>query len=122
MFKKAYTVRRHGKQTANGGYAGAPYSDIPMMLNIQPLSPDEMQALPEGDRTVRRVKSFGSGRMAPADEFDGVPGDRLFYQGLWHECVSSATWDHTPLGHYRSEFVLLPPHEQEEPPEGGAGP
>ena len=127
LFKKPYTVRQHKAQTVVNGYASAPYADTVMRLNVQPLSSDELLALPDGERTVKRVKSFGPDRLTAADEFDGIPGDRLFYNGRWWECTSSVMWDHTILAHYRSDFVILPQREQTdaptlEPPNGGASP
>ena len=100
------------------GYPSAPYTDGTALLNVQPLSSNDLQALPEGERTVKRVKAYGSERLASADEYLGIPGDRLYYHGLWYECKSSVMWDHTLLSHYESEFVLLPESEQEDPPEG----
>lgn len=125
LFKKPYTIRRHTEQTIVNGYASAPYSDFITRLNVQPLTPDELAALPEGDRTVMRKKSYGPDKLISADEFEGVPGDRLFYNGHWYECKSSVMWDHTILSHYRSDFVVLPQCDQmppPEPPNGGADP
>ena len=116
LFKKPYTVRRYGEQKVTGGYSSAPYEDISARLDVQPLSPDEMMALPEGDRTVKRIKSFGPEMLTSADDYKGVFGDRLFYQGLWYECKSSVMWEHTILHHYRSEFVALQQSDQDPPP------
>jgi len=116
LFKKRYTVRQYSRQTITDGYASAKYAEANLLLDVQPLSPDEMQALPEGDRTVKRIKSFGGDRLTSADEFESVPGDRLFYNGQWYECVSSVMWDHTVLSHYRSEFVVLSANQQEAAP------
>ena len=119
LFKRPYTVRKHAVQKIVNGYTSAPYTDVKMRLNVQPLSPDELMALPEGERTKKRVKSFGSDKLISADEFTGTPADCLFYQGRWYKCTSSVLWDHTMLRHYRSEFTLLPESEQEAPPSGG---
>ena len=118
LFKKPYTVRVYTAQTIVKGYASAPYADAVMRLNVQPLTPDEIMALPEGERTVKRVKSYGPDKLTSADEFKGVPGARLFYNGQWYSCLSSVMWDHTMLSHYRSDFVILPEREQMPPPEG----
>ena len=117
LFKRQYTVRLYEAQTIKDGYSSAPYADKVMRLNVQPLSPDDLMALPEGDRTVKRVKSIGPDKFNSADEFTGTPGAHLYYQGQWYECKSCVMWDHTILSHYRSEFVILPQSEQEEPPE-----
>ena len=117
LFKKPYTVRHYGANTVENGYTHSPYTDTVMKLDVQPLSSDELLALPDGDRTVKRVKSFGGGKLRSADEFEGIPGDRLFYLGRWWECTSSVMWDHTILAHYRSDFVILPQREQMPDPE-----
>jgi len=122
LFKKTYTVRKHGEQAVNAGYASAPYGDVAMRLNVQRLRPDELLTLPEGKREVVRLKAFGPGELAAADERGNTPADMLHYRGQWYECVSSFLLDNTPLMHYRSEFVLLPPNRQPGPPQGGGGP
>ena len=81
LFKKPYTVRQHGKQAVVNGYAAATYTDTVMRLDVQPLTPDELMALPEGERTVKRVKTFGGKKLTSADGFEGIPGDCLFYNG-----------------------------------------
>ena len=118
LFKRPRIVRSYGKQELSGGHAYAPYKDSEKRLDVQQLSPNEMQALPEGDRTVKRVKTYGPDRLTAADEYSGTPGDRLHYQGYWYECKSSVLADNTPIGQYRSEFVILPAHEQDKQPIG----
>jgi hypothetical protein len=120
LFKRPYTVRKHGKQVIEKGYPSAPYTDVTARLDVQPLAPNELMALPEGERTVKRIKSFGPDKLASADNQAGVPGDRLFYRGEWYECKSSVRWDHTMLSHYRSDFALI--NEQPEPPGEAADP
>lgn len=115
LFKRPYVIRHFLPQTFVRGYATSSSQDTTARLNVQPLSANELQALPEGERTVRRVKSFGQERLISADEFTGTQGDRLFYQGYWYECKSSVEWNHTMLRHYRSEFVIC--KEQQAPPE-----
>ena len=117
LFKKPYTVRKYGQQTITNGYASSPYTDATMRLNVQPLSPNELMALPEGERTVKRVKTFGPIKLSSADELAGTPGDRLWYKGAWYECKSSVDWDHTLLSHFQSDFVMLAQDEQDPPPE-----
>src|SRR5215469_16896403 len=105
LFKKEYTVRRFAPQMIEKGYASAAFSDISIILNVQPLSTDDLQALPEGERTVKRIKAIGKEKLQSADEFTGTPADRLFYDGLWYECTASNKWAATALAHYDSQFV-----------------
>jgi hypothetical protein len=116
IFKRRFVVRRHEAQVIVNGYAHAPYGEMSELLNVQPLSANDLMALPEGERTVKRLKSFGRGKLMSAEESTGIPGDRLFYEGYWYECTSSVMWDHTILRHYRSEFVILPAAKQPPPP------
>lgn len=62
----------------SGGYA-APggHEDFVVTLNVQPLSSDELQALPEGERTIKRIKAIGVNQFNPTDEETGTQGDRL---------------------------------------------
>lgn len=74
---------------------------------MQPLSADELQALPEGERRTKHLKAYGDDILTTADQSTGRRGDWLFYYGRWYECVSSQIWDHTPLSHCESEFVEI---------------
>ena len=112
LFKHDYTVRRHTKQEIIGGYAACGYEEFVVSLNVQPLSSDEIQYLPEGERTKKRIKALGEVPLFPAEEESGRQGDELFYQGKWYECQSAHNWDHTGLSHWEYEFTLLPPGKE----------
>ena len=118
FFKKDYIIRRFGEETVVNGVSGAPHKDfVVAMEDVQYLSSDDLQALPEGERTVRHIKSIGSTKFITADEEAGTPGDWLYYNGRWYECKSCQFWDHTRLAHYESEFVEVPPGPTVTPPE-----
>ena len=117
IFRRPYTIRKHGPQTVIDGYASANYADSVIRLNVQPQAPDDMDATPSGDKTVKQLKSWGSDKLTSANEYDGIPGDLLFYGGIWYECTSSVMWDHTMLAHYQSDFVAWPAEKQPPPPE-----
>lgn len=122
FFKKDYIVRRFGEETVEKGVSGSTHEDSVVALeDVQPLSSDELQALPEGERTVRRIKSIGSTKFTTADEESGTPGDWLYYNGRWYECKSCQLWDHTILAHYESEFVVVPSGPATTPPEVEVG-
>ena len=106
IFRKNYTIRRHEKQEIVNGYASSPYNEFEAMLNVQPMN-DDMQAHPEGDRIVRKVKSFGKDRITPADQYTVTQGDWLLYNGRWYECVMTVEWHATPLKHFYSEYTLV---------------
>ena len=123
IFRRKYIVRRFKPQEIVNGYALSAYEDIITPLNVQPLSADELQALPEGERRFRRLKSFGSLQLAAANQQQGSPGDWLYYRGEWYKCVSAVSWRHTILSHCKAEFAAVAetdPNADLSPPEMGA--
>ena len=116
IFRRPYTVRRRSEQRIINGYAVRDSSDFTIMLNVQPLSANELLALPEGERTVKRVKTYGADELISADEHGGRPGDMLYYDGQWYECKTCVHWLHTPLAHYEAEFVIVANQSGHHPP------
>lgn len=122
IFRRAFVIRRFGAENIVNGYGIAQYRDEIATLNVQPLSKDELSALPSGVNRVKRMKAFGDLVFITADQTAGKRGDWLWYQGKmdpeghWYECVSSLGWDHTMLGHCRSEFVLVSDTESKRMP------
>ena len=98
MFRSPHWIRRWGD---NGR------TDFKAKLNVQPLTANELKALPEGLRQTRRLKAWGATPLTAANQQSGQQGDWLYYDGWWYECVSCVTWNHTPLSHYRSEFCSV---------------
>ena len=119
IFRRTFTLRRFSAMEDVNGYAVSSYADEVTTLDVQPLSSEELQALPEGERAVKRMKAFGDTVLTAADEETETRGDWLFYQGRmdpeghWYQCVSSVGWDHTLIGHCRSEFVQVSETEAE---------
>ena len=105
IFRRSFTIRHFGHEEIVDGYRYATYQDREVLLNVQPLFADELQALPEGERRTKRLKAYGNYTFTTADQSTGKRGDWLFYCGRWYECVSSLDWDHTMLWHCKSEFV-----------------
>lgn len=112
MFKRKYVLRRYGSETAEG----VPYTDMTIPLNVQPVSAADLQVLPEGERSTKRLKAFGPDAVRTADHNADTPGDRLWYRGRWYECESADVWDHTPLAHCESQWVAVPENAPPEPP------
>lgn len=113
IFRRSFVIRRFDEECSIGGHSAALYHDTVTELDVQPLSADELKALPEGERRTKRMKAFGDTVLRTSEEETGQRGDWLFYQGKmdqkghWYECVSSVGWDHTLLGHCKSEFVMV---------------
>lgn len=108
IFNRKYWVRRFGEQQNVRGYLTAPYTDFVASLNVHPLGTDSIQALPEGERKIKRLEAHGTSVLRPANQHTGDKGDLLYYHGEWYECVSAVEWDHTMLSHLNYQFVLVP--------------
>ena len=107
IFRRRYVIRRFHPHKIVNGHAVSGYEDITTSLNVQPLTPHELQALPEGERSVQHLKAYGDLQLTAADQMTGTPGDWLWYGGRWYKCVSAASWDHTLLAHCESRFVAV---------------
>lgn len=108
IFNRLYWIRRFSKQRNIKGYLVSDYTDFGASLHIHPTGSDTMQALPEGQRKVKRLEGHGMEGIIPADEKLNQKGDLLYYYGDWYECVSSQLFDHTVLNHRNYQFVLVP--------------
>ena len=75
IFKRSFVIRRFGDEEIIDGYSVAPFTDTVAHLNVQPLSKDEIQALPEGEQRVKRMKAFGDLVFTTADQSTGRRGD-----------------------------------------------
>ena len=81
IFRRSFTIRHFGDEEIVDGYGYATYEDREVLLNVQPLSADELQALPEGERRTKRLKAYGNYTFTTADQSTGKRGDWLFYCG-----------------------------------------
>lgn len=120
LWRKPYTLRRYGQSKMVRGYTTSEYTDTVVQLDVQPLSTTELEALPEGERSKKRVTTYGSYAIQIADQATQTKGDRLYYEGSWYEAETSEMWMGTPIGHYCCQFVKVAETEQTNPPmEGG---
>lgn len=108
LFNKMYWLRRAGKQRLVKGYLASGFEDIAVSLHVHPLSTNQIQALPEGERKLKRLEGHGEIELNVGDEAENRKGDLLYYHGDWYECVSCQMYDHTILSHYNYQFVLVP--------------
>lgn len=108
IFNKTYWFRRFGSQSTVKGYVTTPHRDFAASLNVHPPSADTIQALPEGERKVKRLEASGTDVLLASDQARGIKGDLLYYHGDWYECISAIEWDHTILNHWEYVFVLVP--------------
>lgn len=108
IFNRKYWIRRFGEQRKVKGYYTSDYEDFVASLHVHPMGTDQLQALPEGERSVKHLEGHGSDILVAADQDKGIKGDYLFYKGDWYECTSAQEYDHTLLSHYNYQFVIIP--------------
>ncbi len=108
LWKKKYVLRMYERQTVKNGYAVAPsYKDKEVLLDVQPQS-SQINNLPEGDREVKSLRSFGDFPIQTADARQYYRADRLLYDGEWYECTSCQWYEHTPVRHWECTFLRVP--------------
>lgn len=108
LFNKNYWIRRFDEQKEVRGYLTSGYHDFTASLHIHPLSTDQQQALPEGERKIKRLEGHGEIELIVANQDANRKGDLLYYHGDWYECVNSQLHDHTILSHYNYQFTPVP--------------
>ena len=108
LFNKKYWLRHFGEQKNVRGYLTSGREDRVVSLNVHPLSSDQQQTLPEGERKVKHLEAHGTAELVVANQTTGIKGDLLYYHGEWYECVSAQLWDHTLLSHWNYQFTLVP--------------
>ncbi len=108
IFNRNYWLRRFGEQREVKGYLTAGFQDYVVSIHAHPLGTDALQALPEGERSVKRIEGHGKYPLVAADPNHGKKGDLLLYDGSWYECVVSMSYKLTVLSHYNYQFVQVP--------------
>lgn len=106
FWKRPYTLRHYGEQKIRKGYASRTYVDSTVMLDIQVVLSDGGPT-ESGKRETKKIRAFGDDEIVTASVDGKTQGDRIFFEGEWYECTSSAKWSHTPLAHYESTFVRV---------------
>ena len=123
IFNRPYWIRRFGPQTEYKGYLSAEYTDMVVSLHVHPPGTEQVTALDEGERIVRRLEAHGTDGLLTSDQDTGQKGDLLYFKGHWYECRSAEDYDHTLLHHLNYMFILVPldgsePYELYDPPVG----
>ena len=109
LFNKLYWLRSEdGQQRLVKGYLVSDKKDGVVSIHVHPLGTDAIQALPEGERKLKRLEGHGSYKLNTGDQGANKKGDLLYYHGDWYECLSCQLHDHTMLAHFNYQFVIVP--------------
>jgi len=109
-FRKPYTVNR----TAPGSYVGGVWvagavSTVPIMATIQPVSDQDLKALPEGTRSSDVVKIYTETLLYTVED-KGVnqQPDRITWFGAVYEITSKSVRQMDIISHYRYMATKVP--------------
>lgn len=71
-------------------------------VNVQPVKPTEMLLLPEAQRTRETIKIFSTDALRPVEQTESKSADRITYNNVVYEVVSTKDWSLSALPHYVS--------------------
>lgn len=74
-------------------------------MSVQPLTVDEMEALPEGRRNSRSVKIYSGSELFPAEQDTGRNADVILWLGKNYEVVGCNPYQMGVIPHYKSYAV-----------------
>lgn len=105
---KNITVTRKYPGTYSDGVwsEGSDYT-FTISASVQPLSPREMEMLPEARRTKEAYKVFSSIKLIPAEETSQTNADLLSIGGETFEVVSCGSYQSNVLSHYKAMVVKV---------------
>ncbi len=82
-------------------------AEFPFRASVQPLTPEEMELLPEGRRDSEAYRLYTETRLQPANEATGVNADLVEYESVDYEVLSVDRWKNDILPHYKAVMVKL---------------
>ena len=87
-----------------------PSQSISVMMSVQPLRLEEMDALPEGRRTSRAVKIYSGEELLPAEQDIEQNADIITWQGRQWEVLACDPYQMGVISHYKSLAVEVKPN------------
>lgn len=111
-FRRPLTIVRLGKPELmdNGMFTEPKESQLVVNASVQPLRPNEMQALPEGRRGCRCVKVYSDEMLWMPNQMTGRQADKFMWMGTWFEVVASDWYQNNVINHYRAYATEMVDH------------
>jgi hypothetical protein len=66
-----------GTRDGDGKFVPGAFVVATIQASVQPLTGEEAQILPEGERARTWLKAYTTSKLQPVDQHDGEAGDRL---------------------------------------------
>jgi hypothetical protein len=91
----SYVVTRAGTGSFVAGvYVPGASSTFSIVASVQPVNPQDLLRLPEGERSTDRKAVYTTTELRTA-EAEGALSDRITYRGSTYEVESVNPWDET---------------------------
>lgn len=109
-FRKPFTVKRTvAGSYVNGVYVEGAESTITIQASVQPVSGQDLVAIPEGRRASDMVKVYTSDDLfGQGDAGSGQSPDRLTYRGKDYEIYSKEVRQMDIIPHYKMYAIKKP--------------
>lgn len=106
VFRQPVTVTRAGQGAwVEGVWVPGSEETLSVLASIQPVTPEDLQMLPEGRRLDARYALFSDTELNGALEGSGQDPDRVTLFGEDHEIAAVGRWRNNVINHYR--YVAL---------------
>ncbi|MGL5433805.1 MAG: hypothetical protein ACRDBO_00210 [Lachnospiraceae bacterium] len=107
IFQTEYALRHFGEIKNVRGREKYSYDEQHILADIQTLTRNNSMDV-EGANLGQRIQMWSDMEITPTDEAKEQLGDWIFYEERWFQCISSVWSGNTFLGHWVSEFDLVP--------------
>ena len=109
-FRKPYTVKRTvAGSYVNGVYVEGAETTLTIQASVQPMSGNDLVAVPEGRRAADMVKLYTSTDLfSQGDAGSGQSPDRLVWLGKDYEISSKDVRQMGVISHYKMYAIKVP--------------
>lgn len=81
------------RERVGGRWAEPPPVETTIVASVQPATPEDTQALPEGVRASAAMVVYSTSAVKPQGRTGANLGDLLVWGGHDHECLHVEDWD-----------------------------
>lgn len=108
FFNQPITVTRAGTGSYVGGIwqDGAPIPPFTLQASVQPVTSNDVQMLPEGQRQREAYAVFTADALKIADDNAKTTADVVTVFGRAFETVHSEAWQNKLIPHHKAVIVL----------------
>lgn len=109
-FSSSYTLTRRqpGRYVRGNWQESETFQQVFIDASIQPVTYDELQLLPDGQRTIERIDIYTEFALIAADKKKSTLGDLVLFRGAQFEVIAVEEFDqpNTPLPHFHGQATI----------------